>query len=405
MCSCSGVYTVIRYFRLCAAMDGVLVWLSGIPAALLQPHSSSLWLQWLADWSYIGYSATYSSAVWPLVGWLCRSLHAAPSCSRIMLGPIVCGAPVLTTSSCNLLFVPCDARYTASMPHTCLQARATLGILAHPLWYLIAMVLVIECLASPIPALSDAAVMSAASTDGCYGSCRMWACLTWNAAGVISSLVMRISDDSSVFAIYAASSSLAVISACYLDMSLIPSRQTISTTPEPVACHSQAAAEPEASSLTGRGHDHEQESSESEAHEPLLSTCTRSPASPAAASQDGSTAPDAKIVLNDADTNHFFDTTGPGRLEEDALARSTQCALHAAGVHHTSPGSGRLPEKLATLLRDRRVIVFLARAMLMGVRSWFKPVNGRSSTQGSLLLRMSFLLGCRPVVASVGSCF
>lgn len=241
-----------------------------------------------------------------------------------------------------------------------------MGIVAHPFWYLIVLVLVIEWLSSPIPALSDAAVMSAASTDGCYGSCRLWACLTWNTAGVLSSVIMRISGDSAIFAAYAASSSLAVISACYLDMSLRPSCRPPCASESHLSTNTEVPVPAACSPMSSHN------GSKSEAQEPLLDTRMGSPAGAVPATSDRSPKFDTNSVDHEADARRHCLNPGDQPLLErrngvSSANRQNDSWEVRLESSEPQPDDPAFSAKLITLLRDRHVIAFLAKAMLMGV--------------------------------------
>lgn len=252
------------------------------------------------------------------------------------------------------------------------QARATLGIVAHPFWYLIVLVLVIEWLSSPIPALSDAAVMSAASTDGCYGSCRLWACLTYNSAGVLSSVIMHISGDSSVFAAYAAASLLAVISACYLDMSWHPNCRPLRASPAPVASACPSPTHTEVLLLAACSPMNSHNRTKSDVQEPLLDASMGSPVGALPATTDKAPRFDTNSFQYESDARCQCLDPGDQTLLEKcngfpSAERQDDLCEARLESSELQPDDPPFSAKLIALLRDRQVIAFLAKAMLMGV--------------------------------------
>ena len=73
---------------------------------------------------------------------------------------------------------------------TCgMQVRASLGAVATPFWYVLVNCILVESLTGPTGVMSDTAIVSSSLSDGDYGRCRMWACLTWGICGALHCLL------------------------------------------------------------------------------------------------------------------------------------------------------------------------------------------------------------------------
>lgn len=75
------------------------------------------------------------------------------------------------------------------------QVRASLGMLASPFWYVLLNCVVVESLTGPTGIMSDTAIVSSSLSDGDYGRCRMWACLTWGVCGARQACHLKGSGD------------------------------------------------------------------------------------------------------------------------------------------------------------------------------------------------------------------
>eukprot|EP00892_Ulva_mutabilis_P006319 jgi/Ulvmu1/4059/UM019_0036.1 len=302
----------------------------------------------LAHFGYNGWQIGVVSALRPFAAALCGPLWAAFADSKKSHKAVLITCLIISS-----------------------VARASLGVLAHPFWYLITLALLAECVGSPISALSDAAVMAASTTDGCYGTCRMWACVTYNASGVISSFLMHVSGDSALFVSYAAAALLAIVSAARLDTTIDQQRDSLDSAPMSVAPPGRPP------SLAGGqvathycGHVHSE--SDCETAEPLLPvTCsTDDSESPTAAQQDAS---NGFMCLDPENDSAVISACGScGELTSRGPPASAVAGLddqdwQPAGLHDLQPDSASFSEKLSLLLRDPRVLAFLATALLMGV--------------------------------------
>lgn len=219
------------------------------------------------------------------------------------------------------------------------------------------MVFFIECLGSPIPALSDAAVMSAASTTGCYGSCRMWACITWNTAGVISSFII-IAHDYLVFAIYAVSACVAICSACFLDVS-ISSSSLNGGCIEPE--HHRSVEHP-----TDTDNVHDWSYKMPEMHEPLLGPITEFVHEDVTTANADCSQQAQEQNISAASVMRSSMQGSTGVVSGDNAESQPLCDWNDPSlVTPVDPFMYRL----SALLGDKSVLLFCAKAMLMGVCS------------------------------------
>lgn len=236
-------------------------------------------------------------------------------------------------------------------------------------------VVVVEFVGSPIAALSDAAVMGAASTDGCYGTSRLWACVTYNTSGIISSVLMHVADDSAVFVAYAATALLAVLSAARLDMTIHLAEESAYSRPLPVAAAGQQSSYAGAAAPTKGRSGHAHGSSGCEVEQPLLppEQDTDGPTCSAAAPSHDSK---AHISLSPAGTTaNACCGAAAGAFFAGERTTTAVPGLHhhgtdpeGAGHEAIAPDGRDFSAKLTSLLQDPRVIGFLATACLMGVR-------------------------------------
>lgn len=252
-------------------------------------------------------------------------------------------------------------------PLSSLQARATLGLLARPFWYLIVLVVLVECFGSPISALSDAAVMAATSTDGCYGTCRLWACVTYNAAGVISSMLMHDVNDSALFAIYAATASIAVLSASHLDMSL---NRTLTDPTDVTSCDRSPCST--ATKVSQNGCCCNDVRSDYSIEEPLLDQAAgptgpiSPPTAPHSSNTRASLTPGDTVAARRLAVNVCSHAAGESPDVVPGVAHCDLCSGYLQ--HQESPKGDTFSTKLSALLQDPRVLAFLAKSLLMGVR-------------------------------------
>lgn len=238
--------------------------------------------------------------------------------------------------------------------------------------------------------MSDAAIVGAAMDDGDYGRCRVWACLAWGVAGAACSPLMHFTSFRFAFLAYGVVSLFAIAAGARLDFSFVAA-------PPHASAHAARAVDCEAGDAAGMraggGHSptcsvqqggsmscNEQRSmsgaQDACAAEPVTAADLQPPilAAEAAAlhrrSCDMAHAADsAHAVTLDAASHTGRERVGSGCIEEPLLSKaSAGPGSVASAEHHLTFG-----QKYWRLLQQRSMVLFLAKALLMGVRSPVPP--------------------------------
>lgn len=65
----------------------------------------------------------------------------------------------------------CTGHENLQLALGCMQARASLGVLYQPFWYLLVVVALMEAFSGPVSIMADTAIVAAALDSGDYGRC------------------------------------------------------------------------------------------------------------------------------------------------------------------------------------------------------------------------------------------
>jgi MFS_1 like family len=266
-----------------------------------------------------------------------------------------------------------------------MQLRSSLGILATPFPYLLAVIICTEAFGSPPVVMSDTAIVAASLNDGDYGRERFWACLAWGIAGPLASPIMSYAGDRFVFLAYACVSAMAIAAAWRLDFSFVNNDAESQLSKLRAASERENDGESLVKAVGGLTDEERRRSSRSEpghhvnavdvwAAEPGadLQACVL-PAEvehAANASSSGESAP----AQDSASTR--CEAGEASSLESGVSATVTEPLLAAHRDAASSGGDSSVADepfwrRYMILLREPRMVVFLCKALVMGVRHSF----------------------------------
>ena len=282
-----------------------------------------------------------------------------------------------------------------------MQLRTSLGLLATPFPYLIALIVALEAFGGPTYVMSDAAIVGAATDDGDYGRCRVWACLAWGVAGAACSPLMHFTSFRYAFLAYGVVSLFAIAAGTGLDFSFVSAPHDSALEGDAAVCETGDAAGsrderfsvPRAESHEGRGFEvpcsrRSVSGAQSVcAAEPVAAADLQPPilAAEAAALQRSSGGSRGSCSIEDLPRGMSLTACAPVQQQREAGAINEPLLMkaHAASGSVANAGQQQLTfgQKYWSLLQQRAMLFFLAKALLMGVRPPACCARGQSCVQ------------------------
>jgi MFS_1 like family len=241
--------------------------------------------------------------------------------------------------------------------------RASLGIVATPFAYLLVVICCTEACGGPAFVMSDTAIVAASLNDGDYGRCRFWACLAWGLAGATCGPLMGWLGIPAVFIAYACVSVIAVCAAWRLDFGFV--NNDTKSQLEKLAGAASPASDPENDHIPALSEgDYKQH--EGHAARDVLAA---EPAADAALQSESGPPFDlygATHSQSSSDAQHFH--TAHSALDADGIAEPLLPTRSGAAAAAAAADDAPFWHKYGQLLKHPKMLLFLSKALIMGVR-------------------------------------